>query len=621
MKIDNIKINGFGQLKDKEIEFSDGINIVYGENEAGKSTILKFIGASLFGISKNKNGKNISDFDKYKPWDGSEFSGKIKYTLQNGEEYQIFREFKKKNPIVYNSRNEDISKSLNQNGVGVFEEQIGVDEGTFFNTAIIQQQGVKLEKSDTNSIVQKMSNLVTTGDDNISFKKSIEKLNKMQLDSVGTDRSKNKPMNIVKDNISKLKEKKKSLVAYKENASNHDGEKEEINRKIAEEQTKKVFLRDVKLYLDDKKVRNAELDFEKNLEVEQFQKVKEIEEKICVENGSQNLTQSKTTSKILMGLLIAFVIIAIAMFVFVKNVVISGLSIVPIVVISVFLLKNRNSKMEANNVNQQLCQEYEIEKENYNQIKLKIEKKEKEFFSQDKQLLEEISDKYQKRLNSRYIAEKSKLDEVGLETEMEYIQNAINQLNFRLHILENNKANVDEKLEELTRIEEDLEEQLQIQDELISLNISFDIAKECLENAYEEMKNNISPKFEQKLCEITSRITNGKYDNIKVNDEHGLSVEVENGAYMPVDRLSVGTIDEMYLSLRISTLEEIAKENLPIIFDESFAYFDNKRLKNIMLYLQDQNYDNQIIIFTCSNREEEILNELKIEYNLINLEK
>ena len=39
MKIENLKINGFGKLEDKEIEFSNGINIIQGNNESGKSTI------------------------------------------------------------------------------------------------------------------------------------------------------------------------------------------------------------------------------------------------------------------------------------------------------------------------------------------------------------------------------------------------------------------------------------------------------------------------------------------------------------------------------------------------------------------------------------------------------
>ena len=98
LKINNLKINGFGKLKDREIKLEDGINIVYGENEAGKSSLLKFITSMFYGASKNKNGKDISDFEKYKPWQTEEFSGKIEYTLDSGESFEVYREFKKKNP-------------------------------------------------------------------------------------------------------------------------------------------------------------------------------------------------------------------------------------------------------------------------------------------------------------------------------------------------------------------------------------------------------------------------------------------------------------------------------------------------------------------------------------------
>ena len=81
MKIENLKVNGFGKLENKEINFSNGINVIQGNNEAGKSTLLKFITSMFYGTARTKNGKNISDFEKYKPWRKEEYSGKITYTL------------------------------------------------------------------------------------------------------------------------------------------------------------------------------------------------------------------------------------------------------------------------------------------------------------------------------------------------------------------------------------------------------------------------------------------------------------------------------------------------------------------------------------------------------------
>lgn len=77
MRIDKIKINEYGVIKNKEIELKDGINIIHGKNESGKSTLLSYINNILYGISKNKDGKDISDYEKYKPWMKEEFSRKI----------------------------------------------------------------------------------------------------------------------------------------------------------------------------------------------------------------------------------------------------------------------------------------------------------------------------------------------------------------------------------------------------------------------------------------------------------------------------------------------------------------------------------------------------------------
>ena len=58
---------------------------------------------------------------------------------------------------------------------------------------------------------------------------------------------------------------------------------------------------------------------------------------------------------------------------------------------------------------------------------------------------------------------------------------------------------------------------------------------------------------------------------------------------------------------------------MPIILDEAFAYYDDLRLENILKFLSTQLKDHQLIIFTCTKREEKILNNLSIPYNLVEL--
>ena len=66
-------------------------------------------------------------------------------------------------------------------------------------------------------------------------------------------------------------------------------------------------------------------------------------------------------------------------------------------------------------------------------------------------------------------------------------------------------------------------------------------------------------------------------------------------------------------------VEEISKEKMPIILDEAFAYYDDERLENILKYLIERFNNHQLIIFTCTNREKEILNKLNYKFNNIEL--
>ena len=77
----------------------------------------------------------------------------------------------------------------------------------------------------------------------------------------------------------------------------------------------------------------------------------------------------------------------------------------------------------------------------------------------------------------------------------------------------------------------------------------------------------------------------------------------------------MGTIDQLYLSLRLSMVEELSEDKVPILLDEAFAFYDNSRLENILKYLNDNYKNRQIIIFSCTDREKNIL--IKIIFYLI----
>ena len=621
MKINGFRINGFGKIIGKEIKLKKGINVIYGENETGKSSIEKFILAMLYGLSKLKNGKEISDYDKYKPWGTEEFSGKIEYTLDNGEKYEVYREFKKKNPVIYNENKEDITKYFQvsrSRGIDFFADQTGIDEDTFSSTAISEQEGLRLSKSSQNSIIQKISNLVSSGDDSISYKKTIDKLKMKQNQDVGTERTSQRPINNVENRLARLIEEKKTLENYKEGIFDSQNEKEKIRDEIKDEENKREFLRELRRILEEQRIKSAEIDFNKNLENEYIQKIDELNDRIEDSNISEEYDNISYRNYYIS--LIVFIVIFIGLVIW-KPMPLDLLALLPIIPVGIkfFLAKrkvelNKNqrkyNKLKMTNELDILNQNREFQKAEIEEVKAKIS----DDFSKEK---EKLSLKYVGIIDSAYIDEFSNKSLKEVSDEIVFKDIRINSIKFRMQTLEGRTREINNKIEELSEIEEKIAALEEEKDELLKLNNSYNIARESLESAYELIKENISPKFTKNLCEIIYNISNGRYKNIMLNDTTGLSVEVDNGSYVPATRLSVGTVDQMYLSLRLGSIEEISKEKLPIILDEAFAYFDEERLANILRYLNSNFGDNQIIIFSCARREQEILDKLKIKYNLI----
>ena len=623
MKINNLKINGFGKIENKEINLENKINIIYGKNESGKSTIFNFIVSMLYGCSKLKKGKNISNFEKYKPWNTEEFSGKIKYELDNNKKYEIIRKFKSKNPIIYNENSEDISKQFNNDktkGINYFYEQTGIDEDLFISTTAVAQEEIKLEKNNENLIIQKITNIVSTGEDNTSYKNAINKLNKKQLNEIGTSRSNDRPINKIEKELNELKIKKNNLNNIITNKENFEIENNKIKTEINNLENKIEIIKNIKEIIEKNKIEKEKinliseniLNYEK--EINNLKNEKEnVNKKIIKETNNKN---NKLIIEIIS--LILSIIIFISGFVF-KNNIIKIITLIPTAVFIVALCINIKNKKEIKRIkeNNKTIKKEEININNKIEIiekNTKDEKLKKELLENKiKNIINIEKEKIKNKYNSEKYIEELFLNN-NIENTYEKEIKILNENKLQLHKLEIEKNNMEEKLNNLILIDEKinyLEEQYK---ELMQKNESMEYAKNILEKAYIEMKQNITPKFIKNLSKIIKEISDNKYEEIKFNNEDGLIVEKENGEYVSVDKLSVGTIDQLYLAFRLSIIKEISEEKIPIILDEAFAYYDEKRLENILKYLSEK-IDNQIVIFTCTQREKNILNKLNIKYN------
>ena len=628
MEILNLKVNNFGKLSNKEIELKKGINIIYGENESGKSTLLKFIMGMFYGLSKNKNKKFISDYEKYMPWNGGEFSGKITYKLDNNQKYEVFREFKKKNPNIFNENLEDISKEFNIDknlGNRFFYDQTKVDEELFLSTIVSLQEEVKLDEKEQNILVQKMSNLASTGEDNISFQKIMNNLNKRQMEEIGTARSQDRPINTVMKRMEEIENEKEYLSNFTNKQYEIEEENQELEVQIKEQENKLELLKNLKQVQEKKELQKEKLKINENVKREYNKKIQKLYEKDKEENAKDKLQVIHNKNVIKVGVIldVIFFILTIISIFLIKNDIITAIFTV-LTIISVVYTGYQQYKSKMGIHTKEIKQNVEkANTKNEIEVLLQATKKLEEESKNTVRLIEKEYNEEIEKIRNKYIGiiPIKEIDELlskqALTYEINVMQNKISENKVKLHTINVDKNNILPKLENLAQLEEEymvLEEQY---NELIKNNDIINLVKDEVQNAYEIMRKNVTPKFTSNLSKIIEKISSGKYKNVQLDETNGMIIEIENGNYISAKNLSIGTIDQLYLSLRIGAGMEISEEKLPIILDEAFAYWDQTRLENILKYLNEEFKDRQIILFTCTNREKEALQKLGIEFNRV----
>ena len=131
---------------------------------------------------------------------------------------------------------------------------------------------------------------------------------------------------------------------------------------------------------------------------------------------------------------------------------------------------------------------------------------------------------------------------------------------------------------------------------------SADIALETLSDAFAKVRETFGSVLGDRTGEIFSGLTDGKYSSVSVSKSFNIAVE-EKDVFGSNDwqTLSDGTIDQAYFALRLTVSELLSGdgEKLPLILDDPFDRYDDKRAKLAMEFLKDYTKDNQALLFTC----------------------
>ena len=149
-----------------------------------------------------------------------------------------------------------------------------------------------------------------------------------------------------------------------------------------------------------------------------------------------------------------------------------------------------------------------------------------------------------------------------------------------------------------------------VEQRLDALNKTFaalELAQQTAAQASAQLQRHFAPKLSKRAQELFSRLTGQRYDRLTLAEDLSVMVGARQEDTLRNDLWrSDGTVDQLYLALRLAVAEELTP-NAPLILDDALVRFDDRRLEAAMKILAEQAQDKQVILFTCQGRETKYL--------------
>ena len=671
MKINKIDIHGFGKLSDFSAELKDGINVIFGNNEAGKSTLQTFIKGMFFSLKGGRRTKKggLAELRKYQPIDKFPYKGTLSYTLDDSSKFLIERDFEQNTVKLYDNNLKDISNEFDQSredGVLFAKKQLGLDFSLFERTCFVKQTNVRLEHQDGRNIIEELSTQNHDSLEILSFSKAYESLNDAMKKYIGTDRTTKAPLNIIQDELVKLYQDKKDLDAKREyflkfsnifqnpnfrkddlvnlvkTSSDNEKLSEELNgylssmneydTKIAElnntykglEEQVLTYKGLLDTYRDNIREYKTFRGFQKGTTdelIEYKKRISLLENKVVDLTGHINKMQSISPLKHIIFILLAIICFG-GGFVFWKYLAIPGIALA-----LVALVFHNNYKKQKT--------EFESEK-NFFESNLAGTKRE---IIELKSIIDATLSRASVSSIEEFVAAKSKYD---------YNNNLYNSSRQSITDSENRLKSINDSIEDYKKLIADIIKHLQNKFSVTSINkdlsdigheisikedekkslegkkLALEIAMNTLSEVNDELSTDFMPKLNSRLSDIINKITDNNYATLSCDNEFNLNTIKQDSSFViPEDYLSSGTTDQIYFALRIALLELITSktnESLPIILDEIFAAYDDIRTRKTIEFLKELSGKYQIILFTCKKREVELIKDSLGKYaNIIDM--
>lgn len=648
MRLIDLHIDGFGKFHDLDLRFAEGMNILYGHNEAGKSTLHAFLQAMLYGLERRPGvGSAAKLHKKYRPWDAPERFGGTLRLAHEGQVYRIVRDFNADDLSADGAAissleiwNETTSVRV-ADPRGFLQAMLGgISETAFENTVSIGQLRSATSRSMVHELKSYITNLSTTGD--------------MSLDSAGA-------LKLLKQQRSALEAKRVPEAA--KSYAQLIGEIRNIEREIAqpeyENQLRKyqALRSEVRTEQVDRQTRREELlqktaaqeavltqaGFDSADDIEEAKEQADTLYSLCRIGAEPRERAIRIALPLLFGLLTILCGIAAVLITAVESPAFaarfnlapqkvpglvaavsgSGLSATILVAASIGLLV--------------LCMLLFVWRLYANATRTGFLR----------ETATELSAMLTKQIGAAEISDdamesfRTHMDELTrAEEELETHRTALAELSAELQNLSNDERRYDVELQKQNEKQTELEGKLQHlanvknraemlqrtldENDAISAEIdAINLAAETMTELQSSIQSSFGHYLNKEAGELIAGITGGVYDSMWIDQNLDIFMNTP-GKIVPIEDVSSGTMDQIYLALRLAAARLIQGDSgavearLPLIFDDSFAMYDEQRLASALRYITEIHHG-QILLFTCHTREQRILENEDVTFNLIEM--
>lgn len=622
MIIREANIGKFGKLENQKYQFAPRINVIYGANESGKSTLMQFLKAMLFGLEKTRVRKTLDTYNRYEPWDTpAYFYGSMMFETGQ-QQFLLERNFyyKEKRARLVNIRDgEELSVEY-----GDLDMLLGnVSAAAYENTCCIGQEQLLPGRELGVLLEDERSNLAQTGSGDFQLSKALQELEQKRKNAEKTrkelEQQRLSHIHQLEVNQQVLERDIAGLKAQQEKQSTQQGTVQEQVRAL-QQQMEPVQTAYQTVCRREQELKSAVA--QEQSEWEQAEREQWKREQFRREQEEADALQQKSGKNagfsplLLIGVagLILAPILRSAMDGFQK--IAPALNIICIILILAGLVsayrKSREKKTadsgqkHRQSVNDSVQNHREQDSRANDRANLQSVEREGRKAALDQQLQRVC----QQKATLEEQLQKLKDQKKSLQLQAARQEGSGDQLQSQIQEKEVELENLTEQVAELQQ--ETLDEQHARED-----RDALELAAETMSRLAARMSKTLEHTLDKEMSEILAQITGNVHEQLQVTDGQGIVLAEQLQKRTP-EAYSQGTMQQAYFSYRMAAGHMLMKEEpLPFLLDETFANYDEERLRQTLRWLAEQ--ENQIFLFTCRETEMRLLTEEDIPFASIQL--